>query len=94
MDDAPSEPGRPGSYFSYLLRLWREGDEGTGWRASLHDPHTGERMGFASLDELFEHLRKQTGTPPGPDGGPERAERGGDGTATEEEQRGVPRELD
>ena len=94
MDDAPSELGRPGSYFSYLLRLWRGGEEREGWRASLHDPHTGERVGFASLDELFEYLQKQTGTPPGTDGGQEGAARGGDGTATEEEQTGVQKELD
>jgi hypothetical protein len=48
-------------YVSYLLRLWRASDgEDTVWRASLESPHTGERKGFASLDELFDFLRQQT----------------------------------
>jgi hypothetical protein len=51
-------------YLSYLLRLWRaSGKEGAAWRASLHCPHTGERLGFASLEELFDFLREQTDTP-------------------------------
>jgi hypothetical protein len=56
-------------YLSYLLRLWRvSGDEESlpplqkaTWRVSLEDPHTRERQGFASLDELFEFLRNQIG---------------------------------
>jgi hypothetical protein len=47
-------------YFSYLLRLWRVGKEEAVWRASLESPHTGERIGFASLDALFAFLREQT----------------------------------
>jgi hypothetical protein len=31
------------------------------WRASLESTRTGERKGFASLDELFDFLREQTG---------------------------------
>jgi hypothetical protein len=31
------------------------------WRASLESTCTGERRGFASLDELFDFLRNQTG---------------------------------
>jgi len=48
-------------YVSYLLRLWqtRSGGELI-WRASLESPHTGERRGFASLDELFTFLQKET----------------------------------
>jgi hypothetical protein len=53
------------SYLSYILRLWRlEGEEiqerreeELVWRASLDDPETGERIGFADLDTLFEHIR-------------------------------------
>jgi len=41
-------------YVSYLLRLWRESGI---WRASLESTHTGELSVFASLDELFDHLR-------------------------------------
>ncbi len=52
-------------YHSYLIRLWRAGGEGevdpSPWRASLEDPHTGERFGFAGLDELFDFLREQVG---------------------------------
>lgn len=60
--------GRP-DYLSYLLRLWRVsgGGEPGGmgrkaiWRASLESTRTGERRGFASLGELFDFLREQTG---------------------------------
>ncbi|MFN2186199.1 MAG: hypothetical protein ACK2UU_19625 [Anaerolineae bacterium] len=49
-------------YVSYLLRLWREKDgQTTWWRASLQDSHSGERIGFAHLDELVAFLREQTG---------------------------------
>lgn len=42
---------------SYILRLWREDQShNTGFRASLEDPHTGERFGFASLEQLFAYL--------------------------------------
>lgn len=55
-------------YLSYLLRLWRVSGEGSRrregkavWRASLESSRTGERRGFASLDDLFDFLREQTG---------------------------------
>jgi len=33
-------------YLAYMLRLWRAGTgEGAGWRASLQDARTGQRMG-------------------------------------------------
>jgi hypothetical protein len=44
------------------------GEEGAGWRASLHDPHTGERVGFASVEEMFDFLQRRMGTLPGADG--------------------------
>jgi hypothetical protein len=48
-------------YRAYLLRLWRVRTESElVWRASLEDPHTGQRTGFASLDALFDFLRQQT----------------------------------
>jgi hypothetical protein len=48
-------------YFSYLLRLWREnGEDGMCWRVSLENAETGERVGFADLDELFDYLNQQT----------------------------------
>ncbi len=44
-------------YVSFMLRLWRAGNDGKPvWRASLEDPHTGERLGFASPGELFAYL--------------------------------------
>ena len=56
-------------YLSYLLRLWREQDEGeikdsaepAVWHASLESSLTGKRQGFNSLDELFAFLRRETG---------------------------------
>jgi hypothetical protein len=67
MDNRLGESEKPGDYYSYLLRLWREGDEEVGWRASLHDPQTGERMGFGNIDELFRFLRRQIGAASGAD---------------------------
>ena len=70
-------------YRAYLLRLWRVKTESElVWRASLEDPHTGERTGFASLDDLFSFLRKQAAAVPDPRVND--SERGGvaDGTAT------------
>jgi hypothetical protein len=49
-------------YVAYLLRMWGEkSGRTTEWRASLQDPHSGDRVGFADLDELFGFLRWQTG---------------------------------
>ena len=47
------------NYYSYLLRLWREGDTAP-WRASLEDPHTGQRRNFARLQDLFEVIEEET----------------------------------
>lgn len=47
-------------YVSYLLRMWSaEQGEATCSRASLEDPHTGERFGFASPEELFSFLTEK-----------------------------------
>jgi hypothetical protein len=60
----------PPDYLSYLLRLWRAHERGSPhwrlpvWRASLQSPQTGERVGFATLDDLFAFLREQTGLVP------------------------------
>ena len=52
------------SYLSYLLRLWQTESGGEGvWRASLEDPRTGERKGFANLTDLFTFLEQETGHP-------------------------------
>lgn len=48
-------------YFSYLLRVWlaEEGSQPQ-WRASLEDTHTGERQGFASLEDVCRYLTERT----------------------------------
>jgi len=43
-------------YRAYLLRLC--GSPEAGWRASLEDPHSGERSAFATLAELVAHLER------------------------------------
>ena len=54
-----------GDYRSYLLRLWRAGDQGeAAWRASLRSAQTGKSIGFASLEDLFDYLRGETDPPP------------------------------
>ena len=72
------DKGRP-VYLAYLLRLWRVNDLKQGgekdedsWRASLEDPRTGRRVGFATLLELFVFIEEitqslETGSRP-PDG--------------------------
>jgi hypothetical protein len=51
---------QPG-YLAYLLRLWQVNDDGKPvWRASLESPHTGERVGFGSLELLFAFLEEKT----------------------------------
>jgi len=55
-------PQRP-RYLAYMLRLWQAGeDEAPGWRASLENPHTGERHGFGNLAQLVVFLEEQTET--------------------------------
>jgi hypothetical protein len=62
-----ARPSQPRPYRAYLLRLWQvEGDSRPEWHASLEDPHTGERRGFADLARLFEYLEEQTYDPPRP----------------------------
>jgi hypothetical protein len=63
--------GRRGDYVSYLLRMWQDGgdeesptSEESPWRASLQSPHSGDLVGFASLDDLFDFLRGQVGLQP------------------------------
>jgi len=56
-------------YQSFLLRLYRvRGEPGaqstpteTIWRASLENPRTHQRQGFADLEELFDFLRHEIG---------------------------------
>lgn len=49
-----------GRYLAYLLRIWQVNDaEKLAWRASLEDPHTGERQGFPNIDALIVFLGQQ-----------------------------------
>jgi hypothetical protein len=66
MDNRAKGTGQS-EYFSYLLRLWRDNDAYTDvestpepWRGSLENPHTGQRLGFSSLEVLFQYLREET----------------------------------
>ncbi len=47
-------------YLSYLLRLWLVEGNGPVWRASLENPTTAERHGFATLDKLIAFLLAET----------------------------------
>ena len=45
------------NHLSYLLRLWRsERPLNSEWRASLESSETGQRIGFANLEQLFAYL--------------------------------------
>ena len=59
MKDTADSTEEARDYLSYLLRLWREGGGKAEWRASLEDPYTGERTGFASVEALFAFLRQK-----------------------------------
>jgi hypothetical protein len=61
MTQEHSEEREERAYAAYLLRLWRErSDEPAPWRASLQDPHSGARLGFACLADLFSFLQRET----------------------------------
>ena len=55
---------KPVQYQAYLLRFWAEPEPNDSlpvWRFSLEDPHTGQRQGFADLQELMAFLEAKTG---------------------------------
>jgi hypothetical protein len=58
IDGIPKDTPERREYLSYLLRLWRVGTEMAVWRASLESPQGG-RIGFASLEALFDFLRQE-----------------------------------
>ena len=50
------------NYLAYLLRLWRTGPgKSAGWRASLQDPHTSQRIEFANLEDVVAFLKQCMG---------------------------------
>lgn len=52
------------AYHAYLLRLWQvNAGESHTWHASLEDPYTGKRLGFADLPGLFAFLAEQIDFP-------------------------------
>jgi hypothetical protein len=53
-----SASARSNTYVAYMLRLWQAGSrEGMPvWRASLENPHTGERLVFGDVEGLFAFL--------------------------------------
>jgi hypothetical protein len=49
-------------YTLYVLRLWQaHSGERVVWRASLEDAQSGERRGFAGLDQMRAFLEDQLG---------------------------------
>lgn len=57
------DQGRHGAqYLSFLLRLWRVGDEeALAWCGSLQRPGAAELVGFARVEDLFDYLRAEMG---------------------------------
>ena len=54
-------------YLSYLLRLWRAGEDEQEWRAMLQEVSTGETMSFATFNDLCRFLRSELGIRSAPD---------------------------
>ena len=49
------------TYYSYLLRMWQVPTNGEhAWRILLENVQTGEKRGFASLEELLAYLSQVT----------------------------------
>lgn len=52
----------PPHYRVYLLAVWQEKtelpDRTAPWRFRLEDPHSGCRVGFATVEELMSALQK------------------------------------
>ncbi len=49
------------NYLSFLLRLWLANDDGEPTRrVSIESPLTGERKGFANLEDLCSYLQYVT----------------------------------
>ena len=63
MNHENPSPDQP-HYLSYLLRLWQVRDgERLVWRALLERPGSGERLGFATPEALFDFLRAEVTDP-------------------------------
>ena len=79
-----NECDRSPTYLSYMLRLWQAGsrDGKSVWRASLENPHTGERLAFGGVEALVAFLVEKTDSPMDAEDIPEMSER----TGTQEER--------
>jgi hypothetical protein len=75
------------TYLSYMLRLWQAGGRGGQrvWRASLENPHTGERQAFGDVEALVAFLADRTSFPIGAENIPDTVE-----NAASQEERTVP----
>jgi hypothetical protein len=50
-----------------MVRLFQVTSQGNSlWRASIEDPHTGEKKAFANLESCFNYLQDQIKDPDGP----------------------------
>ena len=60
-----NECDRSPTYLSYMLRLWQAGSRNgkSVWRASLENPHTGERLAFGGVEALVAFLVEKTDSP-------------------------------
>lgn len=56
----PNTPESPLRYHTFILSLWAETGTEPLWRCSLENPHTGERRGFQSFDEIAAFLQGWT----------------------------------
>lgn len=45
-------------YHVYMLRVWAQDKEAAAPRLSLEDPHTGQRIGFGTLQEFYDFLQQ------------------------------------
>jgi hypothetical protein len=52
-------PPREHAYRAYLVRLWQEGPDDP-WRALTRDAETHEERRFATVEQLFLFLYRQT----------------------------------
>jgi hypothetical protein len=56
----PNLPDHSLRYQTFVLCVWQEGETDTGWRCSLENPHTGERIGFQTIDGMTAYLLEWT----------------------------------
>ena len=55
------------SYRSYLLRIWRAGQDDQDWRIALQDTLTGNQVILLGLEDLADYLHGQMRSAPPPE---------------------------